>query len=218
MFLRKLLTTAAGVVIGCMLFGSTAAQAASLPGGSAEKTLKKLDDLRIELTKNTEAADVEQASAAKKDKVRWNDNYTAEDLRYMSCIIFCEANDMGHDAMVAVANVIINRMNDTKDWGHVNTIKDVIYDHKWGVQFSPTGGSNPVMTSALEVYDHLEDYKDSWKYDAFLNSISAAKAAFCGEKAVPDNYLFFNGHIENTRTKCKQQGKSFKIIDKHIYY
>ena len=218
MIFRRIMTAAAGILVGCMLFGGTGAKAGVLPTGSAGKTIEKFEDLKEAVAESRGETESEQASTSKKKRVSWNDNFTKEDLRYMSCIIFCEANDMGHDAMVAVANVIINRRDNKNEWGHVNTIKEVIYDRKWGVQFSPTGGTNPVINSALEVYDHLEDYKNSWKYEAFMNSIEAAKAAFCGEKAVPDNYLYFNGHIDATRSKCRAQGKSFRIIDKHIYY
>lgn len=148
----------------------------------------------------------------------WNTNYTDADLRLMTCIIYCEANSMSHEAMVGVANVIINRKNGNGDWKHVNTIEEVIYDNYWGPQFSPAWGSPSSMDKAFEVYDHLKDYKGTWKYNAFLNCMKAAKAAFSGEKSIPSNYYYFNGNIEASRKKCIDNGKPYKIMDGHIYF
>lgn len=163
-------------------------------------------------------AEEEQEQQAEDTEVKWYDNFTKKDLKYMSVIIFCEANNLEFDAKVAVANVILNRMYDTVGWTHVNTVKEVIYDRKWGVQFSPTKGTNSYMKRSLDIYTNLEDYKGTWKYDAMLESIKAAKAAFCGMKAVPDDFMFFNAHVESTKKKCEKEGRSYRIIGEHIYY
>lgn len=194
-------------------------QAAVFPKSILEKTVKsnkKIKALYKESGEETQKPDKQTA-------VAWDTEYSKKDLRLMSAIIFCEANNMSHEAQVAVANVIINRKNNTSsDWNHVSTIKEVIYDARWGApQFSPTkkradGTSN--MSDKLEIYDNLENYKGTWKYDTMLRCIESAKAAFCGEKAVPDNYLYFNGNIEKSKEKCINNNKSFLIIDSHIYY
>ena len=148
----------------------------------------------------------------------WNDKYTEEELRLMSGIIYCEAGSMGESARIAVANVIINRANSKTDWGHVNTIKEVIYDQKWGVQFSPIKGSPSSLDQAMDLYDHIEDYKGTWQYDQMQNSIAAAKKAFSGEKVIPDSFMYFNGSIESSKAKCEAKGKEYIIIDHHIYF
>lgn len=150
--------------------------------------------------------------------VMWNDKYTEAELRLMSGIIYCEAGSMGESARIAVANVIINRANSKTDWGHVNTIKEVIYDQKWGVQFSPIKGSPSSLDQAMDLYDYIEDYKGTWQYDQMQNSIAAAKKAFSGEKVIPDSFMYFNGSIESSKAKCEAKGKDYIIIDHHIYF
>ena len=150
--------------------------------------------------------------------VMWTDKYTEEELRLMSGIIYCEAGSMGESARIAVANVIINRANSKTDWGHVNTIKEVIYDQKWGVQFSPIKGSPSSLDQAMDLYDHIEDYKGTWQYDQMQNSIAAAKKAFSGEKVIPDSFMYFNGSIESSKAKCEAKGKDYIMIDHHIYF
>lgn len=162
------------------------------------------------------AGEQENNSAeVKKEKL-----YTKSDLRYLSAIIFCEANNHTMTGMIAVANVVINRRNDTRTngWGHVNTIKDVIYDRKWGVQFTPAYASVNSMKSALSIYDNLASYEGTWRYTAMKNAKKAAKAALTGTKVVPDNYYYFNGHIQSSKTKCYEKGWEYMIISGHIYY
>ena len=144
--------------------------------------------------------------------------YNEEDLRLLSAIIYCEAGSMSEEARIAVANVIINRANSTTDWGHVNTIKEVIYDEKWGVQFTPIKGNPSLIDQAFEIYDNMDSYKGDWKYKQMENSISSAKKALDGEKVIPDTYMYFNGSIEASKEKCEKKGKSYIVIDGHIYF
>lgn len=148
---------------------------------------------------------------------KWNDSFGKADLKYLSCIIYCEANSMSNEGKVAVGNVVLNRLRNTKDWSHVTTIKEVIYDRKWGVQFSPT--SNGSMEKALKLYKSMdpEVYRE-WEITYMENSIEAAKQVLCGEKVVPDDFLYFNGYVTRTREKCEKAGTSYRIIEGHIYY
>ena len=62
---------------------------------------------------------------------------------------------------MAVGNVVVNRMKSGGEWAHVNTIKDVIYDRKWAVQFSPTvNGSLKKAESGYYIYQNW-----IWTYD-----------------------------------------------------
>lgn len=146
--------------------------------------------------------------------------YTREELRYLSAIIYCEAKDQTLTSMIAVGNVVINRKNDTKEsrWGHVATIKDVIYDRRWGVQFTPAYSSINSMKDALRIYDNLASYEGKWQYTAMKEAKKAAKAALTGTKMVPDSYFYFNGKIEKTKTKCFENGTEYMVISRHIYY
>ena len=124
---------------------------------------------------------------------------------------------MSNEAKVAVGNVVLNRLRNTTDWGHVTTIKEVIYDRKWGVQFSPT--ANGSMEKALKLYKSMDPEVDrSWEIEYMEKSIEAAKQVLRGEKAVPDDFLYFNGYVEKTREKCEKAGTSYRIIEKHIYF
>jgi len=200
---------------GLALTGGSKVSAGVFPKSLLEKTIAG----QTKIEKLYKAPEKEAVNFdAPLPQIKWNDNYNDNDLRYMSAIIFCEANNMSHDAQVAVANVIINRKNNTKDFGHCSTIKEVIYDDKWGVQFSPIKGSPSSMDKALELFDNVDSYKGTWRYDYMKKCIKSAKAAFSGEKAVPDSYRYFNGAIESSKAKCEANGKEYKIIDGHIYY
>ena len=54
-------------------------------------------------------------------------SYTKEELMYLSCIIYCEAGSQEKKGKIAVANVIMNRV-ESKIFDHVTTIKEAIYD------------------------------------------------------------------------------------------
>ena len=184
--------------------------------GDADELLEKYDGIQG----NIADPDGEYEKILANSTYKTN-GFSKKELKYMSAIIFCEANSMSHDAMVAVANVILNRMRDKREfkWGHVNTIYDVIYDRKWGVQFSPTAGNPPAMERALKLYSSMNPEVDKdWEIRAMTNCIAAAKAALAGYKSVPDNFYSFNGHLESQREKNQKNGYSFAIMDGHIYY
>ncbi|MCL2611443.1 MAG: cell wall hydrolase [Defluviitaleaceae bacterium] len=62
------------------------------------------------------------------------DNYTEEDLAWLSRIIHAEARGESFEGMLAVGSVVMNRIVYP---AYPNTIKEVIFDRKNGVQFSP---------------------------------------------------------------------------------
>ncbi len=156
------------------------------------------------------------------DAAKWSDNFTREDLKYMSCIIYCEAGSISDEGKKAVGNVVLNRMYDEGAWKHVGTIKEVIYDKgpggKWGVQFSPAYSSVNSMEKALDIYKHLGDYADTWHFAAMTNSIRCAKEVLAGKHVVPDTFMYFNSSVESTKAKCKANGRYYIVIDGQIYY
>lgn len=213
----------------------SAAKAAEAPVTSLDKVINKLkkksksyvsklkavtEDKKEEDTKDdkNDKNDKNETEIEDNTPLTWNENFTEADLRLMSAIIYCEAADMSEEAGIAVGNVILNRMRDTKDWKHVNTIKEVVYDNKWCVQFTPAYGNPSALEKALAIYDNLEDYEGKWQYRQMQKNITEAKKALSGVKVVPDTYMFFNGHIESSKKKCEEQGKSYIVIDHHIYF
>lgn len=212
----------AGLIAGCMLiFGGVKAEAKIPATGSLSKVVQVNTKLKKYVNIPEEKSLFKEKTEIAEKQVCWDDNYTKKDLKLMACIIYCESGGMNHDAKLGVANVILNRVNDKGDWAHVNTIEEVIYDRKWGVQFDPIvshNGKTPALEAAFEIYDNIEDYKDTWRYDYMTKSIQAAKDAFCGEKSIPNSYMYFNGYIDKSKEKCINSGKSYKIIESHIYF
>jgi len=83
--------------------------------------------------------------------------YTEEDLRWLSRIIHAEARGEPYEAMLAVGNVVLNRRESPM---YPDTVRDVIFDRRNGVQFSPTvnGAINntPSIACVLAAIEVLE--------------------------------------------------------------
>lgn len=61
-------------------------------------------------------------------------SYDEEDLYWLSRIISAESQGEPLAGKIAVGNVVLNRVASSE---FPNTIKDVIFDSKWGIQFTP---------------------------------------------------------------------------------
>lgn len=152
-------------------------------------------------------------------------SYTKDELMYLSCIIYCEAGSQSKKGKIAVANVIMNRV-DSKIFDHVTTIKEAIYDcDRWGRQFSPvyvksngkwtTKGSN--YEKVLSMYKSGK-YPAKWQKEQMQDCIAAAKEALTGKKVIDSAYLYFNMGVSSGKAKCQKSGKPYTIIDSHIFY
>lgn len=95
-------------------------------------------------------------------------NENDEDVQLLARLIEAEAGDEPFIGQVAVGNVIVNRMNDSR---FPNSIKDVIMEQ---------GQFTPVSTGRINVVK------------ASPSSIDAAKKALEGEKPVKNAVYFFN--------------------------
>lgn len=182
-------------------------------------TAEDVDEkVKAKAAKLIDETDVDTLFEKEYKNTSWKDGYTKEDLRLLSALIFCEANGMSFEAQVGVGNVVLNRVR-SSEWGHVNTIKEVIYDRKWGVQFSPTSGNPSYMDKTLKIYDSMDPSKfKAWEVPTMEKCIEAAKAVLRGLKTVPDSYIYFNSHMQTTPPKCERNGWSYTIINGHIYY
>ena len=133
--------------------------------------------------------------------------YSKEDVKYLSCLIYTEAGNQPYKGKVAVGNVIMNRVS-SKTFAHVNTIKEVIYDKKWSVQFGVTvGGKKSPMAKALKNYSTLKN-KESMK-----SCIKAAKKALSGDSVVGSR-LYFTGYSK----KLASKHPNYMKIGSHIFY
>ncbi len=184
---------------------------------------KEPEELVIIETKEEEPAPTptQKPEAKKEETVKAKPSYSEKDLRLLSCLVYSEAGNQSYKGMLAVANVVLNRVK-SPIYSHCNTIKEVIYDKKWSVQFAVTVKSKKTGLSALD--KALKSY-DTGKYSgsnpeaekkAMEKAIKAAKAALQGENNI-GNYLCFNA-VNKYTSKIKKQYPDYKIIGDHIFY
>lgn len=120
--------------------------------------------------------------------------YSEEDLRYMACIIYCEAGNQCLAGKQAVGIVVSNRVNNNR---FKNTVKEVIYESG---QFSPVASGK--IEKAYILYDNNNLPNEC---------IEAAKYALEENKEViyknniydMSEYLFFNGSLSNAEIRIQ---------------
>ena len=100
--------------------------------------------------------------------------YKADEVFWLARIITAEARGESLLGQIAVGNVIMNRVASSL---YPNTIYGVIFDRKWGVQFSPVlDGSiynTPTYTATLAAQICLEGLRLSDDAMFFLNPVTA---------------------------------------------
>lgn len=165
-----------------------------------------------------EVQDIEETveeETKEEEKEEKKPSYSKEDLRLLSALVYSEAGNQSYKGMLAVANVVINRTKSSAYW-HVNTIKEVIYDDKWSVQFTVTiknkKTGKSVLDKALECYD--EGLKTGSHNERMKKAIKAAKAALEGENNIGD-FLCFRANRNTSSIKKKYD---YKILGDHIFY
>jgi len=85
-------------------------------------------------TNNNDAESSDSGSTS----ARVNNNYpsiTSNCREMLARLVRLEAPNESADGKQAVAEVVLNRMISSR-WSHANTIEEVIFDDKWGVQFT----------------------------------------------------------------------------------
>ena len=177
-------------------------------------------ELRYEepTAEDSEVEEVEEVEEPE-DKEDKKPSYSESDLRLLACLIYSEAGNQNYNGMLAVANVVLNRAKSDAYW-HVNTIKEVIYDNKWSVQFAVTikGKSGvSIMDKALKLYDtrKFTGSNPETQKKALNKAIKAAKAALNGKNNI-GNYLCFQN--KRSASSIKKKYSDYKIIDDHIFY
>lgn len=166
----------------------------------------------------SEKENKEEQKTVKEEK---KPSYTEEELRLLACLVYTEAGNQSYNGMLAVANVVLNRVK-SEAYYHVNTIKEVIYDKQWAVQFSVTIKSKKtgksMLDKALEAYDtgKFSGKNPEAEKKAMNKAIKAAKAALSGENNI-DNYLCFR--MNNSGAKSiKKKYSDYRILGDHIFY
>lgn len=99
-----------------------------------------------------------------------SDVYDADVLYWLSRIISSESRGESLEGQIAVGNVVLNRMRSDE---FPDTVYDVIFDKKFGVQFSPTVSGTiydkPAEISVIAAKICLEGYSISDSILYFLN-------------------------------------------------
>lgn len=199
---------------------------------NSEADNPEADDLKAD---NTEAADEPRAdkdensakgkasSEVKKEKTasQQKPSYKESDLRLLACLVYAEAGNQPYNGMLAVANVVLNRVKSSVYW-HVNTLEEVIYDNKWGVQFSVTKKNSKtglsVLDKVLKSYDTgVFSGKDpEAEKKAMEKAIKAAKAALLGQNNI-GSYLCFRVNNKSAAS-TKKKYPDHMIIGDHVFY
>lgn len=122
-------------------------------------------------------------------------NYSAEDVLWLSRIVHAESEGEPLKGQVAVANVVLNRV---KDINYPNTVYGVIFDRSYGVQFQPIANGTIYNTPSRR-------------------SVSAAKRAVNGENYVGNCLYFLNESIATNKWIVNNR-KYFTTINNHSFY
>jgi N-acetylmuramoyl-L-alanine amidase len=104
-------------------------------------------------------------------RVQWaSEYYDSTDLYWLSRIISAEAKGEPFAGQIAVGNVVLNRVESSQ---YPNTVKGVIFDTKYGTQFSPVASgtiyNTPTASAVQAAKICLEGYSLSTKMIYFYN-------------------------------------------------
>ena len=184
---RKLVTL---IVVGmalCLTLGLPVEAAATTKATTKATVSTQLQKSTNKIVKTTK----------KKTEKKAKKKYSKTDLRYMTAIIYCEAQGESYQGKKAVGIVVMNRVRSEK---FPNTVKKVIYQSG---QFSPV--RNESLDNALSLYDKYNKkgkFKDPMKSclkaaEEALNGSTTIKVK--GKKKEMKNYLFFSRYVSGAK-------------------
>lgn len=109
--------------------------------------------------------------------------YNADDLYWLSRLIYSESGNQPMDGKIGVGNVVLNRVADPTC---PNTIYNVIFDNKYGVQFSVTTTGTiyhtPNEESVIAAKICLEGYNVVGNALYFVNPVIGASSWFANTR------------------------------------
>lgn len=145
--------------------------------------------------KNTYTVKINDENTKVPDSVIGRRNYSDDDIYWLSRIINAESAGESMRGKVAVGNVVLNRVESHL---YADNIYDVIFDTKYGVQFTPAANGT--------IYNEPTG-----------DSIVAAKRAFLGEENVGNCLYFLNPRI-STNFWIVNNRTFYKTIGNHDFY
>ena len=122
-------------------------------------------------------------------------SYTNDEVFWLARIIQAESSGEPSEGKVAVGNVVLNRVKSGK---FPNTIYNVIFDMRFGVQFEPVINGR--------IYNNPSD-----------ESIICAKRALRGENLVGESLYFFNPRIASSNWISNNR-RYYTTIKNHDFY
>ncbi len=128
------------------------------------------------------------------------DNYTYEDLYWLSRIISSEARGEEYSSKIDVGNVIINRVQSPL---YPNTIKEVVFDDENGVQFSPTINGHIYKTPTL---------------DSYLASLEILEQSNIAKNSNQNALFFMNPNTATSSWIHNNRTFAFASGNHHFYY
>ena len=121
--------------------------------------------------------------------------YNKDDLYWLARIISAEARGEGTKGMIAVGNVVLNRMRSPY---FPNTIYGVIFDRNYGIQFTPVANGTIYNAPTEE-------------------SIIAAKICLEGYSLSSEILYFFNPNLATSNWITNNRQYAFRI-NNHVFY
>lgn len=149
----------------------------------------------VSWNEKTLTANVKSAEASVPAHLKGKSPYTDDELYWLSKIVSAEAKGEVNTGKTAVANVILNRVESNE---FPDTIYGVIFDNKYGVQFTPTSDGSIYNTATTD-------------------SVIAAKRALLGEN-VTRNCLYFLNPKTATNSWIINNRTFYKTIGNHDFY
>lgn len=143
----------------------------------------------------TLTANISSQKAYVPEHLKGSSVFSRDELYWLSRIVSAEAQGEVNRGKVAVANVVLNRVESNE---FPNTIYGVIFDKKYGVQFTPVLNGTIYRAPTGE-------------------SVIAAKRALLGEN-VSDNCLYFLNPETAQSGWIPQNRKFYKTIGNHDFY
>lgn len=117
------------------------------------------------------------------------------DLYWLSRLVEAEAEGESYKGKIAVANCVLNRVASPD---YPNTVKGVIFDTKYGVQYTPTANGRIYNTPSTD-------------------SINAAKDALSGVNVVGKSMFFYNPK-KSTSNWIAANRKYYTTIGNHKFH
>ena len=181
-------TVCSGVVVSDAVSGGVVSIAENQVPKTATNKVAKDQKAQSEKDKKTEKKIAEEKKAAKK-------NYKKA-LRLLATIVYCEAGGQCYAGRLAVAAVVMNRVESK---GYPNTIRGVLWQP---YQFGPIRQGK--MARELRYYD-----KGLYNQPERKGSLQAAKDILAGKYTVKykgktidlKKYHNFNGHLSNAKIR-----------------